>query len=246
MICPTCKSDNRIDAAFCRSCGAALQRSEPLRRRWPRLAVSPLLTVLGLLLAIGLVGTLLLQGGRFASLGAVLGRLDPTPSVLTSESVVQRISALSQLATARATIQTIVAVEDRGALGPLTRDRLLLRASADVLAGVDLGALTADDVQVAGDVVTITLPPATLVSSDISYQVYDRDRGLFAPGNKDLQSLAQDQARADILRTACEKGILEEARRNAEIALRNLLMTTGTREVRFAAPQQTAQECTAP
>jgi hypothetical protein len=244
MRCRSCGTENRGDAAFCRGCGTALQttttRRPPLRRilrSWRLL----------LLLAIVLAVPVLLYApplvGRFALLRAALGAADPEPTVVATESLLRGIQSMSTLTTAKYSIQTIVAIEDRGALGPLTRDRLLLRASGDVFAGIDLAALEPDSLEVDGRRVTILLPEPTLVSSDIVYDVFDRNRGIFAPTNKDLQSLAEQQAREDIVRTACEKGILEEARRNAETTLSAFVTNLGYDEVAFAPPEQPQAPC---
>jgi hypothetical protein len=245
VICTACQTENREDAGFCRRCGAALQVVRRRRNTW---RVPPLRLIWRTLVVVAIAGGVIVLatsplGRGLASIATALSREDPPPTVVTSESLVQGIHALSQLTTARYTIQTIVAVEDRGRFGAFTADRILLRANADVLAGIDLGAITADRVQISGSVIRITLPPPTLVSTDISYHVYDRDRGLFAPTNKDLQTLAEKQAHADILRTACEKGILEEAQRNAETTLRAFMASMGYPEVEFTATAPASDTC---
>lgn len=244
MRCRACHTENRGDAAFCRGCGAALRTGRSRTRALWRIARAwRLLLLLALVAAVPLVllGTPL--GDRLALLQAALSAADPEPTVVASESLLRGVQSMSQLTTARYTIQTIVSVEDRGYLGPLTRDRLLLRASGDVFAGIDLADLDADSIKIDGRQVTIRLPAPTLVSSDIVYDVFDRNRGLFAPINKDLQTLAEQQARSDILRTACEKGILEEARRNAETTLRAFVTNLGYESVSFTSAGQPQAPC---
>jgi hypothetical protein len=181
--------------------------------------------------------------GRLGSLEQLLSRLGGGRTVVTRETVVQGIQSISQLATAKYTIQTIVEIEDQGFFGPLTSDRILLRANADVLAGIDLGAIDAEQVRTNGESVAIVLPPPMLVSKDITYQVYDRQRGWFAATNKDLQSAAEAQARADIVATACEKGILKEAQANAESSLRVFLLNMGFKQISFTATPPGANAC---
>jgi hypothetical protein len=180
---------------------------------------------------------------QLGALGQLLNRLGSGRTVVTRETVVQGIQSISQLATAKYTIQTIVEIEDQGFFGPLTSDRILLRANADVLAGIDLGAIDAEQVKTNGESVTIVLPPPMLVSKDITYQVYDRQRGWFAATNKDLQSAAEAQARADIVATACEKGILKEAQANAEASLRVFLLNLGFKQISFTATPPGANAC---
>jgi Protein of unknown function (DUF4230) len=243
MLCPSCRSYNRASASFCVNCGTLLTPRS--RRRFAHgWLVRPLL-----LLCIFIAGSLVLAfsplGQRLGTLGQFLSRLGGERTAVTRETVVLGIQSMSQLATAKYTIQTVVEVEQRGALGPLTNDRILLRANADVLAGIELGDITAANVQTNGENATITLPAPKLVSKDITYQVYDRQRGWFASANKDLQSAAEAQARAEIVATACEKGILKEAQTNAESALRAFLLNLGFKQVTFIATPPEAGTCKA-
>jgi hypothetical protein len=230
------------------NCGAALPQKP--RRRWflswflpIRLLrlLRPLLILLLLISCVGLAYSPL--GQRLGVLTQLLNQMGGGRTIATRETVVLGVQSMSQLATAKYTIQTIVEVEDRGFFGPLTKDRILLRANADVLAGIDLSAIKADQVQTNGDSLTMTLPPPILVSKDITYQVYDRQRGWFAATNKDLQSAAETQARADIMATACEKGILREAQTNGENALRAFLLSLGFKQVSFTATPPSADAC---
>ncbi|HEU5011108.1 MAG TPA: DUF4230 domain-containing protein [Roseiflexaceae bacterium] len=182
-------------------------------------------------------------GQRFDTLAHLLSQFGGGRTIATRDVVVLGVQRMSQLATAKYTIQTIVEVDDQGYFGPLTHDRLLLRANAHVLAGIDLSAIKAEQVQTNGDSVSIMLPAPTLVSNDITYHVYDRQRGWFAATNKDLQSAAETQARADIVKTACEQGILREAQANAETALRPLLLNLGFQHVTFTATPPAADAC---
>jgi len=61
------------------------------------------------------------------------------------------------------------------------------------------------------------------ISGCIGTRVYSRNRGWFAPENKDLETLARQEAEAQILRTACEDGVLSKATEHAEATLRQFL-----------------------
>ncbi|NWF79172.1 MAG: DUF4230 domain-containing protein [Chloroflexi bacterium] len=171
----------------------------------------------------------------------------PTPTVLTSAAVVQRIQALSRLETAAYTVQTVIDVtQSQG--NPLfdffAGDALLLIARGTVVAGVDLGTLAADDVAVSPDGrrITVSLPPATIFSASLDNsgtRVYSRNRGWFAPDNRDLETLARQQAEAEILQAACEDGVLSKATAQAETTLRQLLgLLDGTEILIVTAPPQ--------
>jgi hypothetical protein len=170
--------------------------------------------------------------GRFfqpPNLGQIIAT--PTPTVLSSAAVVQRIQALSRLETASYTVQTVIEVQQSQG-NPLfdffAGDAVLLIARGSVVAGIDLGEVEAADVTVSrnGQTITVQLPPARIFSSNLDNagtRVYSRNRGWFAPENKDLETLARQEAEAQILRTACEDGVLTRATENAETALRQLL-----------------------
>ncbi len=176
----------------------------------------------------------------------------PTPTLITSAAVVQRIQSLSRLETAAYTVQTVIDVNQSQG-NPLfdffAGDALLLIARGTVVAGVDLGTLDADDVALSPDgrVITVSLPPATIFSANLDNagtRVYSRNRGWFAPENRDLETLARQQAEAEILQAACEDGVLSKATLQAETTLRQLLGLLDSAEIVIvtAPPEQ----CRAP
>lgn len=128
-------------------------------------------------------------------------------------------------------------------------DALLLIARGTVVAGVDLGTLGADDVTVSPDgrTITITLPPASIFSANLDNagtRVYSRNRGWFAPENLDLETLARQQAEAEIPQAACEDGVLSKATMQAATTLRQLLgLLDGAEIVIVTAPPE---QCAAP
>ena len=164
----------------------------------------------------------------------------PTPEIITGAAVVQRIQQLSRLETASYTVQTVIDVSQSSnipIIGDfLAGDELLLIAHGTVVAGVDLGALPSDAVSVApdGSTITLRLPPAQIFSASLDSQktrVYSRERGVFAPDNKDLETQARQVAEAEILKAACEDGVLSKATLQAEAALRQLLSVVDEAEI---------------
>lgn len=170
--------------------------------------------------------------GRFfqpPNLGQIIAT--PTPMALSSGAVVQRIQALSQLETASYTVQTVIEVQQSQG-NPLfdffAGDALLLIARGSVVAGIDLGKVEATDVTLSpdGKTITVQLPPARIFSSHLDNagtRVYSRNRGWFAPENKDLETLARQEAEAQILRTACEDGVLSKATEQARATVQQFL-----------------------
>jgi hypothetical protein len=67
--------------------------------------------------------------------------------------------------------------------------------------------------------------------------VYDRETGIFSKGNVDLETEARQVAEDSIEEAALEDGILETARRNAELYFSLLLRDLGYQEVIFEPPE---------
>lgn len=208
-------------------------------------ARSVLYLVLGGLIALLLGGLFLNQA--FGGLGRLLSPppiaeilATPTPEVISGAAVVERIQQLSRLETASYTVQTVIDVS-QGSNIPvigefLAGDTLLLIAVGRVEAGIDLGTLTPDAVTVSpdGGTITVRLPPAQVFSTALDSEktrVYSRERGILAPENKDLETLARQQAEAQILQAACEDGVLSRATQQAEVALRQFLSLVDEAEV---------------
>jgi hypothetical protein len=170
---------------------------------------------------------------------------NPTPTVVVDPvAVVLEIRALSRLETASYTIERIITAESgEGPLGFLFRDRLLLVAHGQVIAGVDLGRLSEDDIRVAGDRVFVTLPAAEVFVATLNNErtyVYERDTAIFGQ-QVDLETLARQAAEEAILEAALEDGILEQAQTNAENYVRVLLLGLGFEDVVFVPPQATPE-----
>jgi hypothetical protein len=171
-----------------------------------------------------------LFGGIGPSIEQVL--ITPTPTIITGAAVVEQIKQLSRLETSRYTLEQVIEVRQDSNIpvigNILAGDALLLIAHGNVVAGVDLTRMTVDNVVVSpdGKTITVNLPPAEVFSSALDSsktRVYTRDRGVFAPDNKDLETRARQEAELSILRAACEGGIMQEATKNGEEAMRQLL-----------------------
>ena len=158
----------------------------------------------------------------------------------TSPVVVEGVRGLDQLATVRVT-ESIIVTRESASDNALDRlfsgEKVLLVASGNVEAGVDLGDFGEDDVVVRDDTVTIRLPEPEVLSSSLDEdktRVYDRD---YAPLNvrpdDDLVEEARATAEERIEAAARENGILDTARTNAEKSVRAFVEALGFREVRF-------------
>ncbi len=169
---------------------------------------------------------------------------NPTPTVIPDPiTIVHEISSLSRLETASYTIEKVITAESgQGPFAFLFGDQLILVAHGQVIAGVDLSKMQADDIVVTEDgKVFVTLPPAEVLVVALDNQksyIFDRDTGLIGM-NPALETEARRAAEQAILDAALEDGILDMAQRNAETYIRQLIIALGFREVIFTAPSPT-------
>jgi hypothetical protein len=189
------------------------------------------IVVLSLALGVGLA--------RYGLLLPIVGPLlgEKPPRTTTGPVVVEGIQELDQLATVRWTESVPVTRETGDILDRLfDGERVLVIATGEVEAGVDLGDIGKEDVSVNSDTVTIDLPEPQILSATLDEEktrVYDRD---FSPLNvrpDDLVEEARLQAVKKIRDAARENEILVTAEHNAEDSVRAFVTTLGFEEVRF-------------
>jgi hypothetical protein len=197
------------------------------------LVLALIIVVLSVALGVGLA--------RYGSLLPIVGPLigEKPPRTTTGPVVVEGIQELDQLATVRWTESVPVTRETGGdVLDRLFNgEKVLVVATGEVEAGVDLGDIGKDDVSVNSDTVTIDLPESEILSASLDEKktrVYDRD---FSPLNvrpdDDLVEEARLQAVERIRDAARQNKILDTAERNAEASVRAFVTTLGFEEVRF-------------
>ncbi len=157
----------------------------------------------------------------------------------TSPVVVEGVRELDELATVRVTESILVTRESGGdVLDRLfSGEKVLLVATGDVEAGVDLSEVGEDDVRVEGETVTIRLPEPEVLSASLDEQktrVYDRD---YSPLNlrpdDDLVEEARASAEEKIEAAARENGVLQTAETNAEGSIGAFVQALGFERVRF-------------
>lgn len=153
----------------------------------------------------------------------------------TEDAVVEKISALNELATAEAYLKVIIERENNTIFGeeinldiPGTKQKLLVVMPGTVRAGVDLNEITTEDVRVNEKQKTIEIiAPLPQVQGKATLdlekvQVFSTN-GFFRDDAtvKDGYSLAND-AQKLMLKEAETAGLLKHAQTNAEEAIRNL------------------------
>ncbi len=148
----------------------------------------------------------------------------------------REIQGLSELVSVKYTIQKVVGLEEKKT--PVGSEKLLLIVQAEVLAGVDLSQISPGGITILpGGNIKVDLPPAKIlhiVIDDKQTKVWDRQVTWWTPWvspNPDLEHQARIAANKSVEEAALEMGILDQARRNAETVIRNLLQTLGAKSV---------------
>ncbi|HUF39552.1 MAG TPA: DUF4230 domain-containing protein [Anaerolineales bacterium] len=180
---------------------------------------------------------------RFEDVGDTIGTqvadvLNPTATVLPDPvAIVHDVRTLARFETVQYSIERVITAESgQNIFSGLFGDRLLFVAHGIVIAGVDMQKLQPEDLRLENGVLYVRLPPPEIfiatLDNEKSY-VYDRDTGLLSKGNVDLETEARRVAEESIAEAALEDGILETARRNAELFFSLLFRDLGYPAVIF-------------
>jgi hypothetical protein len=167
--------------------------------------------------------------------------LHPTPTILPDPvTIIHEIRALARLETIQYTVEKVITAETgQGAFEFLFGDRLLFVAHGYVIAGIDLGKMSSQDMVFDQGSLVVRLPdPEVFVATldnEQSY-VYDREMGILTQGNQDLETNARQVAEQAILEAALADGILDLARSNGENYILRLLAGLGFDDVLFVYP----------
>ncbi len=135
-------------------------------------------------------------------------------------------------------MRDIVRIEDEpsGLLERLSRDRLMLIAEGEVVAGFDLSKVTEGDIVVLGTNVLIFLPPPEILYSRIDNEktfVYERETGLLRRPDLELETAARRLAEKQLVSWALERDILAKAEETGIIYLENFLRSLGFTQIRI-------------
>jgi hypothetical protein len=151
---------------------------------------------------------------------------------------VHKIASLARLETIQYSIERVIRAENsRGVLDPLLGDKLLFVAHGNVIAGIDLGKIKAQDLWLEEGILYVRLPEPEVFIASLDNQksyVYDRETGLFSKGDINLETTVRQIAEKEILQAAIDDGVLTQASQNAEAYLERLFEQLGYREVVFS------------
>jgi hypothetical protein len=196
------------------------------------LVLGLVIVVLSVALGVGLAR----YGSTLSLLGQLLG--EKPPRTTTGPVVVEGIRELDKLATVRWTESVPVTKESGGDIWErvFNGEKVLVIATGNVEAGVDLGYIHKDGVRVNGDAVTIDLPEPEIFSASLDEEttrVYDRGLSPLNFHPDDLVEETRLRAVQKIKASARENGILDTAKGNAEDSIRAFATTLGFEKVRF-------------
>lgn len=189
-----------------------------------------------LLVILGIGGYLFLQSRQPQS---------PYYINLDQAAVIKEMKELQRLETATFTLEKIVEAGKTTTTGStieefLLGDKILLIAHGQVIAGFDMQDMSEDDIQIEEGTITVRLPAPRILVSKLDNErtkVYDRDKGILTKGDKDLESEARKNAEVAIRQAACEAGILDQARENGEKQMTVFFQALGFTNVTAQAPE---------
>ena len=147
--------------------------------------------------------------------------LNPTPTIIPDPATyINEVRALARLETIQYSIEKVVTGETgQGTFGFIMGDKLLFVGHGTVIAGIDMSKLQPEDMRYENGVLTVKLPPAEVfiatLDNEKSY-VYDRETGILAKPDVNLETMVRQRAEEEILKAAIEDGILDQAQINAE------------------------------
>jgi hypothetical protein len=150
--------------------------------------------------------------------------LNPTPTIIADPvTYINEVRALARLETIQYSIEKVITGETGGGtFQSLFGDKILFVGHGTVIAGIDMEKIQPEHMRFENGVLTVRLPPAEVfiatLDNEKSY-VYDRETGILAKPDVNLETLVRQRAEEEILRAAIEDGILEQAQLNAEAYL---------------------------
>lgn len=176
------------------------------------------------------LGMVLLAGSYFLGKSAAVAS-PHSPVVLTA------VQELAELATIKQSMAHVFRKESEAG-GTLARifgkDHVLLVAHGEVVAGVDLKELKSEDVVIAGDRVSIRLPPPKILYSRLLEEntyVVDRKTGLLVKFDMDLERQARVVALNHFVQASRAQMILPQSAKRARVLIENLLKQLGYRTI---------------
>jgi hypothetical protein len=181
----------------------------------------------------GLLAVLALTfaGGIFV---ARMGSQDGRPRISDTATVVTQIQTLSHLVTVKYVFEKVVVLDDVKWYG---QNRLLMIAHGIVKAGVDLSKVTAADVTITGDRISLKLPRPLVMDTyldEAKTEVLERTTGILRTHDQQMEQEARRQALEAIRKAARASGILKDAEERTRLQLTTLAHAAGFTSVEIS------------
>ena len=157
-------------------------------------------------------------------------------TVVSAPMVVDKIQRLNRLESVVYSLDTVVEGDKPNAILPdaLAGDKLLMIVHGQTIAGVDMGQMKPDDVQIVegpGErTIKLTLPPSQVFLTTIDNahtRVYSRETGIFVSADPNLESETRVKAQEQLQQAALTDGILDAAAKNARATVTAMLEGLG-------------------
>jgi len=159
------------------------------------------------------------------AMGGLFG--PPAPPVITQQLVVDRLQSVAKLVATEMTLRDVV-IYEQTRFG--SKKRALLVVTGRVAAGIDLEHGAEVRIDSAARSITVTLPPAQVLSVDVlDVTTYDERAGLLNPFRPEDRDAIQRMVRAQLGTAARNSGILTHADQSAVRVLTELLAKDGYR-----------------
>jgi hypothetical protein len=168
--------------------------------------------------------------------------LNPTPTIIADPiTYINEVRALARLETIQYSVEKVITGETGGGtFQALFGDKILFVGHGTVIAGIDMEKLQPEDMHFENGVLTVKLPPAEIfiaaLDNEKSY-VYDRETGVLAKPDVNLETLVRQRAEEEIRTAAINDGILEQAQANAEAYLFKFFAALGYPNAIFISDQ---------
>jgi hypothetical protein len=150
----------------------------------------------------------------------------------------QQVMALQQmndLATVEYVVTKIIKANDNATWYKIGDRKILLSCRATLTAGIDLSQVKEQNIQISGDNIELTLPPAKLISLNINPEDISQEfeevavfRQHFKPS--EINNLAA-QAEEEIRNSIDSMGLLQTAQTNASLFITNFLRRLGYKTI---------------
>lgn len=165
---------------------------------------------------------------------ARLGSRDGRPRISDTATVVTQIQTLSHLVTVKYVFEKVVVLDDVKWYG---QNRLLMIAHGIVKAGVDLSKVTAADVTIIGDRISLKLPRPLVFDTyldEAKTEVLERSTGVLRTYDQQMEQEARRQALEAIRKAARASGILKDAEERTRLQLTTLAHAAGFTSVEIS------------